>query len=555
MAQQTVGVGTTANDGTGDAPRTAGQKINSNFDELYAAIASLTSSLAGKANTSHTHLVANLSDATADAKALLQTYDNTDFASSAHTHELSDVDELVDALASKYDSSHVGTTANKLVQLTSAAKLPAVDGSLLKRIAYQLLVLNEPLAPTGNTVEQAATWDSPWQESWSSGPATSTNCPHIRSRGWNTWGTVAGEPRFYETIESYYDTGGCFVSEWHIEGVTKPSGAFPSGQTWRCDTATYPREALADASNGADESSGRVFRYQRFEVAPLAETDGTISTDDAFRFDFRGGVKNLDCFAGANVRFVEVDRAQIYQRLNDGTTYQALPWVDGLGHTQVTGDTYVAGLCSATGIINSPVEFRLGNTFSRVADADGSGGFVSGFNVKYDGGVKRDSDGPASAIHFMPDGILNFYAIATGTAGDSLTRNGYLHPTLGLQFTGLVNATTEFRLGNTFSRVAQSDGAGGFGGGYNVKMNSTSVVSDQGGGSAGFYVRETGYSIYTGSPAANAALNEVFRADDSSTANDMRLMLWDVTAGTLVRVSRGASDSGGAGFRVLRIPN
>lgn len=77
--------------------------------------------------------VADLLDATADAKQLLQSYANTDFASGTHTHILSDVEELVDALASKYDSSHVGTTANKLVQLTAAAKLPAVDGSLLTR--------------------------------------------------------------------------------------------------------------------------------------------------------------------------------------------------------------------------------------------------------------------------------------------------------------------------------------------------------------------------------------------------------------------------------------
>jgi hypothetical protein len=36
MAKQTVAVGTTANDGTGDPARTAFQKINANFDELYA---------------------------------------------------------------------------------------------------------------------------------------------------------------------------------------------------------------------------------------------------------------------------------------------------------------------------------------------------------------------------------------------------------------------------------------------------------------------------------------------------------------------------------------
>lgn len=35
MAQQQIDVGSAANDGTGDPLRTAGQKINANFDELY----------------------------------------------------------------------------------------------------------------------------------------------------------------------------------------------------------------------------------------------------------------------------------------------------------------------------------------------------------------------------------------------------------------------------------------------------------------------------------------------------------------------------------------
>lgn len=43
--------------------------------------------------------------------------------------------------------------------------------------------------------------------------------------------------------------------------------------------------------------------------------------------------------------------------------------------------------------------------------------------------------------------------------------------------------------------------------------------------------------------------------DANTTAGETRLLLWDVTAGTLQRVSIGATDSGGTGFRVLRIPN
>jgi len=41
MSQQTIGIGTIADDGTGDTLRTAGGKLNSNFTELYAAVAAL----------------------------------------------------------------------------------------------------------------------------------------------------------------------------------------------------------------------------------------------------------------------------------------------------------------------------------------------------------------------------------------------------------------------------------------------------------------------------------------------------------------------------------
>lgn len=54
---------------------------------------------------------------------------------------------------------------------------------------------------------------------------------------------------------------------------------------------------------------------------------------------------------------------------------------------------------------------------------------------------------------------------------------------------------------------------------------------------------------------AGQAQTEVFRLDGSVAADETPLLLYDVTAGTLKRVSRGAADSGGAGFRLLRIPN
>jgi hypothetical protein len=48
---------------------------------------------------------------------------------------------------------------------------------------------------------------------------------------------------------------------------------------------------------------------------------------------------------------------------------------------------------------------------------------------------------------------------------------------------------------------------------------------------------------------------EITRFDLDSTAGNTRFMIYDVDNGTLERVTVGAADSGGAGFKVLRIPN
>ena len=42
MSKQTINIGLAANDGSGDPLRTAFDKANDNFDELYAAVAALT---------------------------------------------------------------------------------------------------------------------------------------------------------------------------------------------------------------------------------------------------------------------------------------------------------------------------------------------------------------------------------------------------------------------------------------------------------------------------------------------------------------------------------
>lgn len=60
-----------------------------------------------------------------------------------------------------------------------------------------------------------------------------------------------------------------------------------------------------------------------------------------------------------------------------------------------------------------------------------------------------------------------------------------------------------------------------------------------------------------GSKVLNFGTNNVVvgEFDSSTTAHDTRFLLWDVDAGALVRVSVGAANSGGTGFKVLRVPN
>ena len=49
--------------------------------------------------------------------------------------------------------------------------------------------------------------------------------------------------------------------------------------------------------------------------------------------------------------------------------------------------------------------------------------------------------------------------------------------------------------------------------------------------------------------------SENFRVDNNSTAGNVRIFVYDVDNATLERVSVGIADSGGTGFKVLRIPN
>lgn len=88
--------------------------------------------------------------------------------------------------------------------------------------------------------------------------------------------------------------------------------------------------------------------------------------------------------------------------------------------------------------------------------------------------------------------------------------------------------------------------------------NTAGALTLQAGLSTGNIVGP-GVNLDAGIPGASGSTLQTARtwvsATPTTTALDTGLMVWDVDNATLERVSVGAADSGGVGFKLLRIPN
>lgn len=102
----------------------------------------------------------------------------------------------------------------------------------------------------------------------------------------------------------------------------------------------------------------------------------------------------------------------------------------------------------------------------------------------------------------------------------------------------------------TFAGVQGQDATG-----TNVAGTSFTISGGQGtgtgaGGTVDINISPVGSSGSTLNGLANAA-----RFDATTTAGQTRMLIWDVDNNILERISVGVADSGGSGFKLLRIPN
>jgi plastocyanin len=105
MAKQLIGIGTTANDGTGDTLRTGGDKVNDNFNEVYSALGNGT--------------VLQVSIASPSSGQVLR-YNGTNFVSSDYNELTSALDVNGNSIVSS-SNGNIAIASNGIGNITLAA--------------------------------------------------------------------------------------------------------------------------------------------------------------------------------------------------------------------------------------------------------------------------------------------------------------------------------------------------------------------------------------------------------------------------------------------------
>jgi len=175
-----------------------------------------------------------------------------------------------------------------------------------------------------------------------------------------------------------------------------------------------------------------------YKYIPGASTDLRYYANAADRFTFRDDGTFI-ATAGVRATHYVANESDGYRSVNGDrlqTMGSGLPWQlltnsgSALGlkvgslvisndyaDTTFTNGLFVKGPVTTASLISSATEFRLNNnTFSRVAQIDGAGGFGGGYNFNITGGTNRDSTGNVAGYYYTQNRI-KFYAETTGAPG------------------------------------------------------------------------------------------------------------------------------------------
>jgi len=218
---------------------------------------------------------------------------------------------------------------------------------------------------------------------------------------------------------------------------------------------------------------------------------------------------------------------------NVGTTWFAVGAPSG-NNILITLGQYAGG---GINLANGVIEMRPYGTFS--GSFDGSGLNINGKSITF-----------ASIVGFTR-GVLD---------GDTGTQMGSSDTAVMLRASSILvgklkSGHAYFGNGETNAIPATYTINGTGGAGTNIAGAGLKLAPGKSTGNATpakFTIQRT---VALGSGTTLQSLVDGFEIDGNTTAGETPMLLLDITAGTMRRVSIGVADSGGVGFRVLRIPN
>lgn len=287
---------------------------------------------------------------------------------------------------------------------------------------------------------------------------------------------------------------------------------------------------------------------------------------------------------GVDIDGVNVSSFFNYIRVNCNHTHESFR-IGSTGSVRPT-DTLFDN-CTAFGDVATDAT-SIGYSFT--GTAGGQGTQIVGGNIEACGtGVLVNDFAGAVAmlgIRFEPGGNTTDIRFAGNSSAISsvLGCNGHTTVTVDTPATSRVMLfDDEGKLGIPTQGQSYKDRMtldAGAGGNFNVLTPETDTGTGRvryqaGAGSANFGASLTLYANAHATKAGDASIGlsqgaggrfavnnngtdtgtDIFAVDESATARDTKLLIFDVDNNTLERVTVGVADSGGVGFKLLRIPN
>ncbi len=372
-----------------------------------------------------------------------------------------------------------------------------------------------------------------------------------------------------EPSDTFTTVGGTFSQQADTQIINQAGSQ--AGQYGRMQLLESIGRALLESSNQLQLLTAGKLYLKTAQTAAASIGDAAILIDPSTgEIGYATLLRGDGSQAGATAQAQDFTEGLTVGGGNGGITDEGIVTAKSLSNSGVPSITFEGD--SDTGFNN-----RIANTIYVIANGNDIGLMDASANLRWSGAARFGSLGvPVAQIEVInqnaaqpalriqaaagqTENILEFKnsggvtQIAMNSDGEAEFGQSVIFSGGGAENRGLKRNNPAFNLpvwgGTSKSDGAQIDLSGSDRGGQNLG-GYIDLIS--GGASIAPAASNLRTSIHTQS---SGGTTEIARFDDNATAGNTRFMIYDVDNGMLQRVSVGSADSGGVGFKALRIPN